>query len=125
MNLNGKLRKTNLQNLNKDSINSIEILKSNDNRIIATCSDVDINLYNVASGARHTLFPLTSTKCTLENEINCLKSFTDDLLLASNGPYVFLFDVNEQKLVNKLKFNKDTINCIDFSDVEVKITQII
>lgn len=138
--LNSKIKKSQLKNLNADSINSVEIIEQTPgSTVLATCSDRDITLYNVSSQTKHSLYPAfnhegadaAATKSSAtrrprshdhanDDEITCLKSCNTTVgsssLLASNGRLVMLFDLNEQpRLVDKLKFNQDTINCVEFS----------
>lgn len=133
-NLGARFKKTQLDHLNEDSINSIEILdRSNNNpdsTVLATCSDVDITLYNLSSQTKHTLYPLAkatkaggkSSKSNEDDEISCLKS-NNDLLFASNGRQIMLFDLNEQpRLVDKFKFNQETINCMEFGSGSSTLT---
>ena len=115
-NFGEKIKKSKLENLNKDSINSIEILKTSDSNStsLATCSDLDISLINVSTNTRKSLFSVPKSS---QDELSCLKSYSNDHLFASHGRHVLLFDVNQLKQINRLKFNSDTINCMELGSV--------
>lgn len=119
-NLGTKIKKSQINNLNIDSINSIEIIENNKNAtstMLATCSDTDITLFNVSDQTKHSLYSTQGSSKSKSNldEISCLKSYhQNDLLFASNSRHIMMFDLKEQKLVNKLKFNQETVNCMEF-----------
>lgn len=122
MNFSGNvIKKFQLENLNKNSINSIEFLEKNANTY-ATCSDEDIILYNQSTESKQTLFAGDANKKHEPDEITYLKHFQSNLLFAANGKYLNIFDINQLKLNDKFKFCKDTINCIEIGQKNQVVT---
>lgn len=115
MKLSENVHKTTLENLNKDSINSIEIVKNS--TTLATCSDSDLVLYNLSSKTQSSLFSASTGLNSFAGECNCLKCINDHILLASQGRHICLYDINELKQVNRLKFNQDVINCLELAEI--------
>ncbi len=106
-----------LSNLNKNSINSFDLLNQN---TIFTCSDDDLVLYNTSTATRHVLYEAKADK---DEEFGCLRCFTandnqnkeTDFLFASNASRILLFDVNTQQQMTSFKFSRESINAIEFN----------
>lgn len=106
------------KNLHSDGINSIEVL---DNISLFTCDDNSINLYNTETNTKQNLY--TTPKNKLQDELSCLKCFSlssceNKYLFASNNEFLQLFDINTFKQINKYKFSKETINCIELNQAK-------
>lgn len=106
-----KLKHSKVENLNQDSINSIDLLESNKN-LVFTCSDEEIVVYNTETRDRSKLFSSESGN----DEIGSIKSTSlnqTEILLATNDKFIHVFDVNTLKQLGKHKFAKDSINCLE------------
>lgn len=112
-----------VNDLNSNSINHVELLDNNNNsHTLATCSDTDITLYNESTNTRHTLYQSTSKKPD-DDEISYLKSFhSANYMFAANGPFLQLFNIEKLKPVDRFKFCKETINCIDVRNNNSHVT---
>jgi hypothetical protein len=112
--------KTTIPGLHPNGINSIELFSP---QAIYSCNDTTIQLNDLASDKRHTLYSSqTKTKHKTSDEISCLKCFSlnqesneqqPDYLFASNNEFLQLFDLRTAKQINKYKFCKETVNSIE------------
>lgn len=114
-NTNSLFKKQTFENLHNDGINSIEVL--NDTAFF-TCDDNTINLHNTETNTNQVLY--SGAKNKSKDEFSYLKCFSlgssvNKYLFASNDQFLQLFDINTFKQVNKYKFSKETINCIELN----------
>jgi hypothetical protein len=110
--------KTTIPGLHSNGINSIELFSP---QAIYSCNDTTIQLNDLASHTRHTLYS-SQTKHKTSDEISCLKCFSlnqesteqqPDYLFASNNEFLQLFDLRTAKQINKYKFCKETVNSVE------------
>lgn len=87
-------------------------------RLFFTCDDNTINLHNTETNTNQVLY--SGAKNKSKDEFSYLKCFSlgssvNKYLFASNDQFLQLFDINTFKQVNKYKFSKETINCIELN----------
>ena len=112
---NLNLNKTKIEDLHNDSINFIEL---KDDGLIFSCSDEELVFYNMHSSAKQVLHQIDPKK---EEEFSYLKYIStgnNEYLFTSNGPILNLFDINSLKKIDKFKFFKETINCIEINKTQ-------
>jgi WD40 repeat protein len=108
---NSFIKKYKISNLHKnESINSIEVIRIDNNNSIFSCSDTEIIIYETLSEKKTLLFKSNNE----ESELNQLKILNNHLY-AANSEYLQIFDINTLKQLSNYKISRDTINSIEIN----------
>ena len=110
MSENQYIKKSKISNLHQnESLNSIQVKIGDDySRLLFTCSDTELKLYNESNKTKTFLFN------DEDAELNQLVLLETNLYVA-NSECLQIFDINTLKQLSNYKISRDTINTIEIN----------